>query len=293
MWKRIAPDNPHVADLRRCLPRRVETKYFPTHFIHGHLFIYMSTFAAELTAGLTVRGGIRHRFGPVGHTVFVPRHDEHTANRAISTHGDGTAAIALLWHGRGPLESYALAPLADAVAASGIRVLAADWDSTSPDLGRADLESSLAYARRTADELAIDPSRVVLVGWSLGATAALGLALRSAEPLRTVLIAPGYAPRALDAFSGQPLPETFPPGRGSIDVLWGNRDDLVDEAMATSLVERLRTAGWLVSATEVDADHSGVVGMRFDETTDRYVSDHGADAALATVAAAIVAAATP
>lgn len=210
---------------------------------------------------------------------------EHAPGRHLHVHGQGDL-IVLLWHGRGPNEAYALAPLAEAIASAGMRVVVADWDSTAGDLGRSDLEGSLAYAR------GIGGGNLVVAGWSLGATAALGLALQSAEPLRTVLIAPGYAGRALDAFSGQPLPETFPPGRGSIDVLWGNRDDLVDEAMATSLVERLRTAGWVVSATELDADHSGVVGMRFDETTDRYVIDPGADAALATVAAAIVAAAT-
>ncbi|GAA3519814.1 hypothetical protein GCM10022234_14310 [Aeromicrobium panaciterrae] len=171
-------------------------------------------------------------------------------------------------------------------------MLAADWDSTSPDLGRADLEASLAFAQGVAGELGIDPGDVVLVGWSLGGTAALGFALQSPAPLRTVLVAPGYADRALDAFSGRPLPQTFPPGRGTVDVLWGSRDELVDETMATSLVERLRTAGWTVSAAELDADHSGVVGSRFDEATNRYVSDPGAAGAVATVASTIVRAAT-
>lgn len=185
-----------------------------------------------------------------------------------------------------------MAALADAAAAQGVRVLAADWDSTSPDLGRADLETSLAHARGVADELGIDPGDVVLVGWSLGGTAALGLALQSPAPLHTVLVAPGYADRALDAFSGRPLPQAFPPGRGTVDVLWGSRDELVDESMAASLVERLRTAGWTVTAAELDADHSGVVGARFDEATDRYVTDPAAAGAVATVAATIVRAAT-
>ncbi|MEO6605020.1 MAG: alpha/beta fold hydrolase [Aeromicrobium sp.] len=214
--------------------------------------------------------------------------------RQISLHGSGKAGIALLWHGRGPLESYALQPLAEAVATSEIRVLAADWDSAAPDHGKSDLEASLAFARSNADELGVDPQRLVLVGWSLGATAALGLALQSAEPLYTILIAPGYAERAADAFSGQPLPEAFPPGNGhSIDVLWGNRDDLVDETMAVTLTDRLRAAGWAVTATELDADHSGVVGMRFDDDLDRYVVDPLAADAMAVAAAAIVAATTP
>lgn len=212
----------------------------------------------------------------------------------VTVHGNASAGIALLWHGRGPLEAYALAPLAEAAAMSGIRVLAADWDSTADDFGSADLQASLEYARRTADELGIDPRRLVLVGWSLGATAALGLALQSAEPLRTILIAPGYAERAIDAFSGQPLPDVFPPGNGNpIDVLWGSRDNLVDETMAVTLSDRLRDAGWAVTTTELDADHSGVVGTRFDDELDRYVIDPLAAGAMATAAAAIVAATTP
>ncbi len=212
----------------------------------------------------------------------------------IHEHGAGSAGLALFWHGRGPREAYALAPLAQAVAASGIRVLAADWDSTAEDRGRSDLDASLEQARRTADGLGIDPQRLVLVGWSLGATAALGLALQSPEPLRTILIAPGYAERATDAFSGRPLPEVFPPGNGHpIDVLWGSLDDLVDEEMAVSLSDRLRAAGWAVTTTELDADHSGVVGIRFDDDLDRYVVDPLAADALATAAAAIVAATSP
>jgi predicted esterase len=173
-------------------------------------------------------------------------------------------------------------------------VLAADWDSTAADHGRSDLEYSLEHARRIADELGIDPRRIVLVGWSLGGTAALGLALQSVEPLRTILIAPGYAERATDAFSGRPLPEVFPAGNAHpIDVLWGNRDEIVDESMAVSLSDRLRAAGWAVTTTELDADHSGVVGVRFDDDLDRYVVDPHAADAMSSVAAAIVAATTP
>ena len=212
----------------------------------------------------------------------------------VTTHGSGSAGVALLWHGRAPHTAYALAHLAEAVAESGVLVLAADWDSTAADHGRSDLEASLDHARHTAEEIGMDPGRITLVGWSLGGTAALGLALQSDEPLRTILIAPGYAERATDAFSGRPLPEVLAPGtEHAIDVLWGNRDELVDETMAVTLSDRLRAGGWAVTTTEVDADHSGVVGMRFDDGLDRYVVDPLAAEALAAVAATIVAATTP
>ncbi len=130
----------------------------------------------------------------------------------------------------------------------------------------------------------------MVLGWSLGGTAALGLALRSAHPLHTILVAPGYAPRAIDAFSGLPLPEVFPRGDGSVDIFWGNRDELVDEAMARGLGGRLQDAGWAVTLTELDADHSGVVGIRFDEELDRYVLDPAARSAMEPLVAAVVAA---
>lgn len=216
---------------------------------------------------------------------------EYAPDRRLRVHGDGDAGIALLWHGRGPLESYAMAPLAEAVAASGVRVIAADWDSTGDDFGKADLETSLAHARGVGEELGIDPQRLVIAGWSLGGTATLGLALQSPRPLRTILVAPGYAARAIDPFSGRPLPDAFPSGQGRpIDVVWGSQDDIVDEVMAVSLVDRLRDAGWEVTATELDADHSGVVGVRFDEPTGRYVEDPAVSGVMAEVAVVVVAA---
>ncbi len=219
--------------------------------------------------------------------------DSHhlSPTRPVAIHGDGDQGIALLWHGRGPHEAYALGRLAETIAAHGLTVLAADWDSRADDHGRADLEASLLIAQRTAGSHGIDPGRLVVAGWSLGATAALGLALCSRQPPRTVLIAPGYAPRATNAFSGEPLPEVFPPGRGQpIDVLWGNCDEIVDAPMAGRLVSRLRHADWTVTAHELDADHSGVVGMRFDADLDRYVVDPMAADAMAAVSAVIVAA---
>lgn len=216
---------------------------------------------------------------------------EYAPGRLVDIHGNGAAGIALFWHGRGPNERHAMAPLAEVVAGQGVRVLASDWDSTASDFGRSNLEASLSYARQTAVELGIDPERLVMVGWSLGATCALGLALQSSQPLRTVLVAPGYAERAVDPFSGLQLPEVFPPGRGLINVFWGNRDDIVNETMAGILATRLRDSGRTVTLIELDADHAGVVGTRYEPATELYVDDPAARAAKETVAAVIVAAA--
>lgn len=64
---------------------------------------------------------------------------EYAPGRLVDVHGGGQDGVVLLWHGRGPDERAALAPLATMIASSGVRVLAADWHSTAPDHGRSDV----------------------------------------------------------------------------------------------------------------------------------------------------------
>src|SRR5215204_215731 len=105
--------------------------------------------------------------------------EEYAPGRSIDIHGDGTKGLVLIWHGRGPNERVALSPLATAVAAQDIRVLVADWNSQADDGGRADLLTSMRYAREHADAIGLDPARLVVVGWSLGGTAAVSLAVHA------------------------------------------------------------------------------------------------------------------
>ena len=201
-----------------------------------------------------------------------------------------------IWHGRGPNERSAWAPLARAITPSGVLVLAADWDSTAPDHGRSDMLGSLEYARRSAADLGIGPGGVVVVGWSLGATAALSLAVTPDGPNRTVLLAPGDGPRAVSAVTNEPLPAVFPPpadGR-TIDILHGSRDDIAHPALVLGLAGRLRASGWAPTVTELAVDHSGIVGLATDRETELYVAakDPIVLEAMEQVVAVIVAAAT-
>lgn len=222
--------------------------------------------------------------------------DEYAPGRLVDVHGDGQDGVVLLWHGRGPNERTVLGPLARAVTPSGVRVLAADWDSTAADHGRSDVLGSLEYARRTAAGLGIAPADVAVVGWSLGATAALSLAVGPAGPARTVLLAPGDGPRAVSAATGEPLPEVFPAPAGphGIDLIHGSRDDISHPALVHALAARLRRAGWQPTVTELAVDHSGIVGLAIDPETQRYVpaEDLVVLGAVDRVAVAIVAAAT-
>ncbi|MCU1679032.1 MAG: hypothetical protein JWM93_3790 [Frankiales bacterium] len=185
-------------------------------------------------------------------------------------------AIALLWHGRGVDSGSWMLPLAERIAARGVLALAADWDSEAADAGRADLLTSLRYARDLAAENGLDPDAVVVAGWSLGGTAAASLAVH-AKRLGVglggaVLIAPGDGPRAIDALSGSPLPATMPPagGRCRIDVLYGVDDTSATPDLVAGLELRLRIAGWPTTLQAVEADHGEIVGCRYDARQEVY-----------------------
>jgi dienelactone hydrolase len=189
--------------------------------------------------------------------------EEYAPGRLIDVHGDGVAGLVLMWHGRGPNERGALAPLARSVAAHGVRVLAPDWSSEAEDAGRADLLTSVRYARECGASLGLDPGRLVVVGWSLGGTAAVSLTVHAKRlgipPVHVVLLAPGDGPRAVDALSGSPLPATFPPGRSQIDIVHGTRDEISHAGLVLGLEARLRAAGWRTTLTELDTDHVAIL----------------------------------
>jgi predicted esterase len=222
--------------------------------------------------------------------------EEYAPGRLVDLHGEGQDGVVLMWHGRGPDERAALAPLTRLIALSGVRVLAADWDSTAADHGRADVLGSLAFARRTAADVGIAPDDVVVAGWSLGATAALSLAVAPDGPAHTVLLAPGDGPRAVSAVTGVPLPAVFPESAGgrTIDILHGSRDDISHPALVHGLASRLRASGWAPAVTELAVDHSGIVGLAIDPATELYVEAQDPIVLEATerVVATIVAAAT-
>ena len=221
---------------------------------------------------------------------------EYAPGRLVDVHGDGQDGVVLMWHGRGPNERSAMAPLAHAVMASGVRVLAADWDSTAADHGRSDILASLEHAREIAGGLGVAAADVVVVGWSLGATVALSLALEPDGPNRTVLLAPGDGPRAVSAVTAEPLPAIFPVAEGShaVDIVHGSRDDISHPSLVHALAARLRASGWNPTLTELPVDHAGIVRLEVDPATDLYVpaTDPVVVEAGEQVAATIVAAAT-
>lgn len=183
----------------------------------------------------------------------------YAPGRVADVVGDGPTV--LLWHGSGPNERRALARLAAAVATSGHRTVTPDWDVTSSDGGRADLLTSLRFARETADH---DPDELVLVGWSRGGVAAAGLTLNQRRLgiglARTVCVAAAPFPRA-DPISGAMLGPASPPvARGTTVVfVTGLRDERtpIDEVRAVH--RQWNQVGWPTTLHELDADHFSVV----------------------------------
>lgn len=214
--------------------------------------------------------------------------EEYAPGRLVDVHTGGDRGVVLLWHGKGAESRPELAGLGEAIARHGLHVVVPDWDWAAAD-ARTALLDSLTYARRVAEEIGTDPREVVLVGWSLGGTAALGLVTALDEPLaRVVLLAPADGPGALVPFTGAPLPDTFPDGsdRPALHFVTPVHDDVVRPDVVRGLAERVEAAGWSTTRTDLEADHWSVALTRFDVVADRAVptDDPAAHAAARQVA---------
>lgn len=188
------------------------------------------------------------------------------------------APTVLLWHGIGPDERDVLAPLARTAAARGLLVLVPDWRSDAADGGRSQLLESLAFARKEAGGLGGDGDSFVLAGWSAGAGAALGVAIRPE------VAADGWRPTAIVGLAGRydlparttstaPLADLASGLVPAVPVhlVHGTRDTVVDPQYSRDLADALRPEGHPVTLQELATDHAGVIMTDYDPTTDRCV----------------------
>ncbi|MFF0138881.1 alpha/beta hydrolase [Streptomyces sp. NPDC005227] len=188
-----------------------------------------------------------------------------------------TLPVVLLWHGRGADERDVLAPLASAVAAAGALVLVPDWRPDAPDAGRSHLAESVAFARRNAARFGGDPERFVLAGWSLGANAAIGVALNPDgldgwRPTAVVGIAGGYG-TAAPTTGAVPLDDLLgagaPPPSTPVWLVHGTADTVVDVRQSRALRAALERLGGRVTLVEADSDHAGVIMAEYDPAAAR------------------------
>jgi len=213
----------------------------------------------------TVRGLV---YGPSGKQLDVYR---------PAGASSGPAPTVLLWHGIGPDERDVMEPLARTAAERGLLVLVPDWRSDAADGGRAHLLESLAYARKEAGGLGGEEDSYVLAGWSAGAGAALGIALRPE-------LADGWRPRAVVGVAGRydlparttgtaPLAD-LTAGRDPavpVHLVHGSRDTVVAAHYSHDLTEALRAASRTVTLQEPETDHAGVIMTEYDPAADRCV----------------------
>ncbi|WP_084700895.1 alpha/beta hydrolase [Streptacidiphilus anmyonensis] len=220
-----------------------------------------------------------HRYGAGGQLMDVYR----------PAGASEIAPAVLLWHGRGPDERDVLEPVARAVAESGVVVLVPDWRPDAPDGGRTHLKESALFARENVTDLGGDPERIALAGWSLGAKAAVAVAVNPVafgdwRPQAVVGIAGAYA-SAAPSTGTVPIDDLRTGGGLLAPVpVWlvhGTADPVVDVERSRALRTALEEHGWPVSLHEVATDHAGVVMTEFVPERERCLpstADHAVEA---------------
>ncbi|MFF3311106.1 alpha/beta hydrolase [Streptomyces sp. NPDC002952] len=187
---------------------------------------------------------------------------------------DGPVSAALLWHGSGTDEKDTLAALAEEAAGNGLLVLVPDWNPAAPDRGRSHLLASLDWLRDRAGRLGGDPDRTVLAGWSAGAGAAVGVALRAGSdhwrPCAVVGVAGRYDVAARSTGT-VPLAdaEDLPASPTPVHLVHGTGDTDVPGHHSRRLLDALRDQGRPASLTEPATDHAGVVMAEYDPVLGR------------------------
>lgn len=196
---------------------------------------------------------------------------EYAPGRLADVFGEPERPTVLLWHGMQADARAVVHPLASSLFDHGVAVVAPDWNSHAQDGGRADLLSSLDFAR----EHGCDPDGLVLVGWSLGGAAAAALTLAATRfnvvLARTVCLAGAFT--VPDPIRGRVVTEELSGGDvGStpFTLLHGAADDVVPVQASRAFAAGLERVGWPVDLVEFAADHGSIAGAEYDRAADRY-----------------------
>jgi len=166
---------------------------------------------------------------------------------------DGPMPLVVLLHGAGGRADRLLDRFGEAPGDAGVAVMSLDsrgptWDGIGgvfgPDV--AFLDRAL---ERTFDEIAVDPARLAIAGFSDGASYALSLGLINGDLFRRIAaFSPGFV------LDGEPH------GRPGVFVSHGRSDPILPiDRCSRVIVPRLRDRGYQVTFREFDGGHQ-VVG---------------------------------
>jgi predicted esterase len=192
----------------------------------------------------TVTPGVWSLGGTAGHDgfLYVPQ-----------TYVAGTAtAFVLALHGAGGSSNGPLTLLSPYAEQLGFLLLAVDaygitWDAITNGYGP-DVEFLDLTLRAAFDRCSVDPARLVVEGFSDGASYALGLGLANGDLFsRIVAFSPGFIPRDSTPVTG--LPEIF--------VSHGVQDTVLPiDGASRTIVPRLENDGYTVTYVEFDGGHT-------------------------------------
>ncbi len=272
-------------------PHRAAFRSFGPSFSHRASSLLLAVVRRSTVAILEQCSGCDN--GAVGETVVCRESVTYYGEQLLDIYGParhrGSAPV-LLWHGSGANERDVLEPLARRIAGSGVRVLVPDWNTHDGANGRNHLTASLTFVRHSPPNVG-SVDRVVLAGWSLGASAALDL-VRHPElvdgwrPTAFVGISGGFnrSPFSQDEWRSSSVDPSIP-----LLLVHGASDEVVPPERSVLTGARLLEEGWRVTLREVTTDHAGAIGTVFDPTRQRCVAtdDPGRRDVLTTVAEAI------
>lgn len=166
-----------------------------------------------------------------------------------SYHPSSPAPLVLMLHGAGQSAEIGIAPFLPLADAAGIVLVAPDsrggtWDFLYGPYGAdvAFIDRALAHA---FERCAIDPARVVIEGFSDGASYALSLGITNGDLFSRVI-----------AFSPCILAPAAEVGRPRIFISHGTADRILPiDGCGRRLAARLTNAGYLVDFNEFDGPH--------------------------------------
>ncbi|MDQ3421713.1 MAG: alpha/beta hydrolase-fold protein [Acidobacteriota bacterium] len=161
----------------------------------------------------------------------------------------GPIPLLVLLHGAGSGGAGILKRLGSFADEAGIAVLAPDSRSSSWDAIRGDFGPDVAFINRALERVfqtvAVDPQRIIVGGFSDGATYAISLGLQNGDLFRRVLaFSPGF-------YVGD-----SPQGKPRVFVSHGTRDELLPiDRCSRIIVPRLQKSGYDVTFREFDGAH--------------------------------------